>query len=310
MTTPKPVTFPALSLTISAHLYSPASDGPSRSGAAIVISHPMTGIKEQASANYARALAAAGFWALAFDAAYQGESTGNPRGLEDPSQRVEDNKAAVTYLTTLSNQDVDPNKIGMLGICASGGYTSCAAQSDLRVKALATVSAACVGHMTRNGGLLRENNTENREAINGALQAAAQWRKSNAKAENEAPKMFSTTIDDLSADTLKFFRDAAMYYGDSNRGKHERSDQRVPLMSYDMMVTYDSFRFQHLIAPRPLLMIAGNEADTLHFSESAVEKAGEPKELFAVKGQTHFGLYDDLEVAGPKLVEFFVKALG
>jgi hypothetical protein len=167
----------------------------------------------------------------------------------------------------------------MRDVCASGGYNSCAAQSDLLIKAFATVSAACVAFMTRNGGALHEINTENREAS----QAAAAWRTSNAEAEsvNEAPKHF----------------------------QHERSDQTVQLMSYDMMVTYDSFQFQHLIAPRPLLMVARNEANTLHCSESAVEKAGEPKELFVVRGQTHLRLYDDLEVAGSKVVEFSVKAL-
>jgi fermentation-respiration switch protein FrsA (DUF1100 family) len=280
----------------------------------------MTGVKEQASANYARVLSSAGFHVLAFDAGYQGESSGYPRGLEDPSQRVEDNKAAVTYLTTLSDQGVDPNKIGMLGICASGGYTSCAAQSDVRIKALATVSAACVGHMTRNGGLLREHNAENREAINGALNTAAQWRNahptpnstvngdSNSKSQNDAPKMFSTDLNDIPSDTTKFFRDAASYYG--GRGNHSRSDQRVPLMSYDMMIPYDSFRFQHLITPRPLLMVAGSEADTLHFSEGAVKTAGKGAELFVVPGQTHFGLYDETEVSGPRIVEFFERALG
>ena len=159
-------------LRISGELYAPADGSPDRKDAAVVVSHPMTGVKEQTSADYARMLAKAGFYALMFDAGYQSESTGEPRGLEDPHQRVEDVKAAVSYSTTLKGK-LDPARIGVLGICASGGYTSYAAQSDGRIRALATVSAACVGRMTRNGGLHEENSKESAEAIAGVLQAAA-----------------------------------------------------------------------------------------------------------------------------------------
>jgi fermentation-respiration switch protein FrsA (DUF1100 family) len=294
-------------LQISGELYAPVAGSPDRKGAAVVVSHPMTGVKEQTSADHARLLSKAGFYALTFDAGYQGESTGQPRGLEDPHQRVEDVKAAVSYLTTLEGQ-VDPGRIGVLGICASGGYTSYAAQSDLRIKALATVSAACVGRMTRNGGLHAENK-ELPEAIAGALQAAGQWRTQEARGpHSEAPPMFSSDINQIPDDADSFFKDAAAYYG-TERGRHPRLDQKVPPSSYDLMVCYDSFIFQHLISPRPLLMIAGSKAQTLHYSATAVAAAREPKELFIVEGTNHFGLYDDLAVSGPKLVEFFGKNL-
>ena len=103
--------------------------------------------------------------------------------------------------------------------------------------------------------------------------------------------MFTTDIASLPADIGSFFKDAAAYYG-GKRGRHEGSDQRVPPMSYDLMVPYDSFMFQHFISPRPLLMIAGAEAQTLHFSEDAIKRAREPKELFTVDGLNHFDLYD------------------
>ena len=308
MSTPTKVTFPSFMLTISAELYAPAEGSPDRKGAAIVVSHPMTGVKEQTSAAYARVLSAAGFFALTFDAGYQGESTGEPRGLEDPHQRVEDNKAAVTFLTNLKGK-IDPDRIGMLGICASGGYTSYAAQSDVRIKALGTVSAACVGRMTRNGGLYEANSQESPEAIAGALKAAADWRTAHGdNAKSEAPKMFQTEASAVPADAPSFFKSAAAYYG-TKRGSHPRSDQRVPLSSYDLMIGYDSFNLQHLISPRPLLMIAGSEAETLHYSKTAVEDAKEPKELFVIDGKNHFELYDDLEKSAPKLADFYAKAL-
>jgi fermentation-respiration switch protein FrsA (DUF1100 family) len=308
MSAPSKVTFPSFMLQISGELYIPQPGSPDRNGAAIVISHPMTGVKEQTSADHARVLSKAGFCALTFDAGYQGESTGQPRGLEDPHQRAEDVKGAVSFLTTLKGK-VDPERIGVLGICASGGYTSYSAQSDSRIKALATVSAACVGRMTRHGGVHKENNKEVPQAISGALQAAGQWRTTIANgAPVDAPPMFTSDVSQIPEDADSFFKEAAGYYG-SKRGNHPRSDQKVPPSSYDLMVSYDSFNFQHLISPRPLLMIAGSEAQTLHFSEAAVAAASQPKELFVVDGKNHFDLYDDLSVSGPKLVEFFGKNL-
>lgn len=298
------VFFPSFMLQICGELYSPAKGSPDRNGAAIVIGHPMTGVKEQTAANYARALSNAGFYALTFDAGYQGESTGTPRGLEDPHQRVEDVKAAVTYLTTLSGK-VDTNRIGVVGICASGGYTSYATQSDSRIKALATVSAACVGRMTRAGGV-HPPNTESPEVIAGALKVSGDWRTSQANGSTaEVPSMMPENVSQISD---SFIREATQYYR-TERGYHERSDQKVHPSSYDLMISYDSFNFQRLIAPRPLLMIAGTEAQTLHYSTAAVEAAKEPKELFTVQGKNHFDLYDNLSESGPKIVEFFGKEL-
>lgn len=204
---------------------------------------------------------------------------------------------------------VDPERIGVLGICASGGYTSYAAQSDTRIKALGTVSAACVGRMTRNGGLYESNDEESPEAIAGALKAAGDWCTTHANdTKSQAPRMFETEASKVPEEAPSFFKAAAAYYG-STRGHHARSDQRVPPLSYDLMIGYDSFNFQHLISPRPLLMIAGTEAETMHYSKKAVEVAKEPKELFIIKGKNHFDLYDDLTESAPKLIEFYAKAL-
>ncbi|CAK47820.1 hypothetical protein CBS115989_4866 [Aspergillus niger] len=309
--TPSSITFPSATHTLSGHLYRPQTGNSSSSiTAGIVISHPMTGVKEQTAALYARHLSAAGFTTVTFDAAYQGASTGQPRGLEDPFQRVEDIKAAVTYLST-AVRGVDSSRIGVLGICASGGYACFAAASDVRIKAVATVSGACVGKMSRCGGVQKELR-ENEEVIGAVLGGAAGDRNkiNHGEEEEKAPKMFDAEkVLQEGGNVDSFFRAAAEYYGTTQRGKHERSTQRVPLESYDRMMVYDSFAFMRLIAPRPVLMIAGAEAETLHYSEEAVRLAREPKELFVVQGKNHFDLYDQLQESGPKLVQFFTGNL-
>src|ERR1700733_14136420 len=171
------VTFPSAGLNLAGHLYIPdgESDGPRP---AIVVSHPASGVKEQAAGLYAERFAREGFVTLTFDAAFQGESGGEPRGLEDPAHRVEDIKAAVSFLSV--HDAVDPERIGALGICASGGYVIPASATDHRVKAVATVSAADLGRQFREGA----DGQQDPAVIRGMLDESAAARTAEAHVES------------------------------------------------------------------------------------------------------------------------------
>ena len=304
MSSPDSVSFLSRNIKLAAHLYHPTPNSPDRGGAAIIICHPWSSIKEQSPANYARVLCPAGFTSLAYDAAYQGESEGEPRSLEDPAQRVEDIKSALTYLT--SRKDVNPNKIGVLGICASGGYASFATQTDLRIKACATSAAVCVGTMARRGF---DKDLSNMTVLKGQLRAAAKDRASEVTGQKvPIVHLLPETLEDAPLDLPESFRDLASYYR-TPRANHPRAPNTCLPRSWDLMANFDAFLHNDMISPRPLLMITGTKAATKWYSEFAVEYALEPKELFVIGGLTHADLYDHVDVAGPKLIEFFGTAL-
>jgi dienelactone hydrolase len=301
------VTFPSDDIEVVGHLYAPAQGAPNRNGAAVVIGHPYTGVKGQVATFYAKYLANEGFYALAFDAAFQGKSAGEPRGLENPFQRAEDFKNAVSYLTTLSGK-VDPERIGAIGLCGSGGYVCYAAQSDVRIKAVVPFVPFCVGYAVRHNGP-NETDPFNREAIAGALKFSADTRTTMATGKSvDAIPLLPDSPDKCPPELNSFMREGTTYYK-TKRGFHERSTGKVHPKSFDMMVNYDSFAFNNLISPRPLLVIGGEKAETLHFAKTAYERAEEPKELVIIKEKTHFDLYDDASEAGPKVVAFLAKNL-
>ena len=163
------VSFESAGLKLAGHLYTPDPDT-SPSLPAIVVGPPGSSVKEQAAGMYARRLAERGFITLAFDPPCQGESEGEPRGLEDPSHRVEDIKAAVSFLSV--RDQVAPNRVGALGICASGGYVIPATATDHRIKAVAAVSAVDMGRQFRNGA----DGHQAPAIIQGMLDAAAEAR--------------------------------------------------------------------------------------------------------------------------------------
>jgi fermentation-respiration switch protein FrsA (DUF1100 family) len=299
------VTFPSAGLKIAGHLYIPDTEVGGRRPA-IVVGHPMSGVKEQTAGVYAERLARAGFVALAFDAAYQGESEGEPHLLEDPSHRAEDIRAAVTFLSL--RDEVDAERIGTLGICASGGYVTPAAATDHRIKAVATVSAVDTGSLFREG-IGREQSPE---VLQGMLDAAGASRIEEARGKPPRLQQIHPDTQEQAKSFGQHTHDGWEYYR-TPRGHHPRSENWFVFRSIDLIAQFSAFDMIHLISPRPLLMIAGTEAATAYLSREAIEKAQQPKELFWIDGATHVDLYDKeehLSTVVTKLADFFGAHLG
>ncbi|MCU1645235.1 MAG: hypothetical protein JWN03_5510 [Nocardia sp.] len=299
------VKFPSNGLTLAGNLYTPADYTEGERRPAIVVSHPFGGVKEQTAGLYAEKLAGEGFITLAFDASYQGESEGAPRFLENPFARAEDIRSAVTYLASLPQ--VDPERIGALGICASGGYVPFAAQTEHRIKAVATVSAADIGALFREG----LGGGQSEDILRGMLDEAGAAR--NEEAQGKEPRL-QRAVPETEADAQGWptlYTEGRDYYR-TPRAQHPNSPNWWVSRSVDQIAQYSSYDLIHLISPRPLLMIAGTEADTAYFSRQAIEKAREPKELFWINGATHIDLYDKDEYVPTAITElagFFTEHL-
>jgi len=212
-------------------------------------------------------------------------------------------KSAVTFLTT--KDEVDPDRIGALGICASGGYVPFAAATDRRIRAVATVSTADTGRLFREG----LGGTQSREDLLKALEQAGKER--TLEAEGQKPHLehiVPNTTQEVPVGMPTLYKEGTDYYR-TPRAAHPNSVNWYISRSLDTLATYSSYAFIDLISPHPLLMIAGSEADTFYFSKDACDAAKEPKELFIVKGKTHIDLYDNTTETMPKLVEFMNENL-
>ncbi|MBR8130745.1 alpha/beta hydrolase [Burkholderia ambifaria] len=297
------ITFERAGLTLAGHLY--GLDSPRRGPRpAIVVGHPGAGVKEQAAGVYAQRLAEQGFITLSFDAAYQGESQGKPRGLEDPAHRVEDFKAALSFLSV--HEAVDSHNIGVLGICASGGYAVSAAATDRRIKAVATVAAVDLGRNLRNGA----DGEQSPVILSNLLEAAAAARTAQARGET-IDGMALFPVDEADARSRGPYALEGWEYYCTPRGYHPRFAKSFTWDSVDRIASFDAFRFINWISPRPLLLIAGTAAVTAWMSREAYAAANSPKELFWIDGASHCDLYDKepyFTQSIMKLTQFFQSA--
>ncbi len=288
-----------ISIEIVGDLYLPKNIDTSKKHPAIVVGHPFGGNKEQTAGLHAQQLAELGFVALAFDAAFYGESGGQPRNTELPDVRVEDFSAAVDFLS--NHTLVDKNRIGILGICGAGGYAIAAAKIDPRMKAIATVSMVDMGERNRKQGFARNAKLapEKRAEL---LKAMAEQRTKDFAAGK--PRYTSNIPTKGPNEFYEYYR--------TSRGAHPRATTDYTFVSNASLLTFYPFIDIETIAPRPLLFIMGDKASSVYFSEEAYAKAAEPKELYIIKDALHTDLYDNpqfMKDSIQKLKNFFEKNL-
>jgi len=271
-------------ITMTANIHYPSNFDEKQKYAAIIVTHPGGGVKEQTAGLYASKLAEQGFIAIAFDASYQGESTGLSRQLENPYIRTEDISAVIDYLTTLNY--VDQNRIGAMGICAGGGYTANAAINDRRIKAVGTVSAVNIGSMFRNGW---ENTVKDADALP-YIQAGSDARTANVTSGNIATiPLAPLKEEDAPNEEL---RQAWEYYH-TPRAVHPNSPSFATARSLTRLITYDAYNKAEAFLTQPLVAIAGSVAGSKWMSEDLIQRAAsQDKTLHIVEGANHMELYD------------------
>jgi fermentation-respiration switch protein FrsA (DUF1100 family) len=290
-------------ITLTGDLYLPKNRA--TSSAALAISGPFGAVKEQSSGLYANQMAQRGFVALAFDPSYTGESGGEPRNVASPDINTEDFSAAVDYLGL--QPTVDRNRIGIIGICGWAGFALNATAVDKRVKAVATTSMYDMSRVNAKG-YFDKLTTEERTRM---LEQLGEQRWKDAE-KGEVSIGARNLPEKLTGNEPQFVKEYFDYYR-TPRGFHPRS-----LNSNSGWTTTNPISFMNTplltyikeISPRPLLLIAGENAHSRYFSEDAYKAAAEPKELVIIPNAVHVDLYDKVDVIPfDKLMEFFNQHL-
>lgn len=290
-------------ITLAADLYEPKNAAGKLP--AIAVSGPFGAVKEQASGLYAQTMAERGFLTIAFDPSFTGESGGMPRNVASPDINTEDYQAAVDFLSVQDN--VDPEKIGLIGICGWGGLALNAAAIDTRIKATVASTMYDMTRVNANGYFDAEDSEDARYAKRVAMNAQ---RIVDYKNGNYARA--GGVVDPLPEDAPFFIKDYHSYYK-TDRGYHERS-----LNSGDGWNITSSLSFMNMPILQysseirsAVLLIHGEKAHSCYFSKDAFTKLkGDNKELLIIPDAVHTDLYDQTDIIPfDKLETFFQENL-
>lgn len=273
--------------------------------AAIAVCGPFGAVKEQAAGLYAQTMAERGFLTIAFDPSFTGESGGMPRYVASPDINTEDFQAAVDFLSVQGN--VDPEKIGIIGICGWGGMALNAAAIDTRIKATAALTMYDMSRVNAKGYFDSEDSEEARYEKRKALNS-----QRTADYKNGEYALAGGVVDTLPEDAPFFVKDYFDYYK-TDRGYHVRSlnsnggwNVTSSLSFLNMPILQYSQEIRNAV-----LLIHGEKAHSCYFSKDAFEKLnGDNKELMIIPGAVHTDLYDQTDIIPfDKMTQFFKEYL-
>ena len=291
-------------ITLAADLYLPKSRGSQRL-AALAIGGPFGAVKEQSSGLYAQTMAERGYVTLAFDPSFTGESSGEPRNVASPDINTEDFSAAVDFLGLQSA--VDRNRIGIIGICGFGGMGLNAAAVDKRIQAAVTTSMYDRSRTMAKG--LNDSLTPKQRTQMLEQMSQQRWLDAEKGSPAAGPRILPETLEGNRSPIIEEFFD---YYR-TPRGYHKNAPNSngawtattpMSFMNLPLLTYVDE------ISPRPILLIAGENAHSRYFSEDAYKAAAEPKELLIIKDANHVDLYDRMDkIPFDAISAFFGKHL-
>lgn len=271
----------------------------------MAISGPFGAVKEQASGLYANQMAARGFAVVAFDPSYTGESGGEPRHIASADINTEDFSAAIDFLGIQSF--VNRDKVGIIGICGFGGFALNAVAVDKRVKAVATTSMYDMSRVTTKGYFDSTTPEQRTQAL--TQMSLQRW----VDAENGTTALSGMGLPNAITGNEPEFVQGYFNYYKTPRGFHPRSinsNSSWAITGAFSLMNMPILTYINEISPRPMLLIAGENAHSRYFSEDAYKAAAEPKELMIIPGAVHTDLYDRVDVIPfDKLESFFTENL-